>query len=262
MSEQQNQEIRRQQIQEIRRQAAICRREAQSFTLEEESSDEAASLIEREINRLELFELPALREHLENLQANQRVLNSEAQESLILQEQCRSAAGQLYSNALRLKDESETISSQATRKNHEAEAKCFQGFRCRHQLGLHAQASPYMDQAISLSRESLELKNRAELTFKNSMSQKQQSHSLLCHAMARSIYRGECNTQLSELSIQLNESRSEIEEKTALLNAKKSEFERLRERERLCDYYADLKENEADRLDHEANRMESDQNNM
>ena len=251
-----------QQIQEIRRQAAVCRREAQSFTLEEESSDEAASLIESEINRLELFEIPALQEHLENLEANQRVLNSEAQESMLLQEECRSAAGQLYSNAVRLEEESKNISSQATRKNHEAEKNCFQGFRCRHQLGLHAQASPYMNRAILLSRESLDLKNQAELAFKNSMSQKQQGNSLLCHAMARSVYRDEVNTQLSELNIQLNESRNEFERKKTLLDAKKNEVVRLRERERLCDYYADLKENEADSLDNLASQMESDQNNV
>ena len=112
-----------QQIQEIRRQAAVFRHEAQSLTQEEESSDEAASLIEAEFSRLELFEIPALQEHLENLQANQSVLIGEAQESLVIQEESRSAAGQLYSSAVRLEEESKNSSSQATRKNYEAEER-------------------------------------------------------------------------------------------------------------------------------------------
>ena len=251
-----------QQIQEIRRQATVCRREAQSYTEEEESSDEAASLLEAEFRRFELFELPALQEHLENLQANQRVLLSEAQESIIIQEQCRSAAGQMYSNAERLEEESKNDISRATRKNHEAEEQCYQGFRRHHQFGLHVKATPYMNQAILLSRESLQLRNRADLALKNSASQKQQCHTLICHAMARSVYRDEVNAQLSEINVQISESSNELERKRALFEAKKNEAERLRERERLCEYYSNLKEDEAIELESLANQMENNRFNV
>ena len=52
---------------------------------------------------------------------------SESQEALILQEECRLVAGQLYSCAVQLEKETNNNSAKANRKSYEAEHFCFLG---------------------------------------------------------------------------------------------------------------------------------------